>query len=43
MLLVYIRARDVDAYTAQGWLCWRLTGHHGARDTSCRTFLAVYE
>jgi len=31
MTIIYVRERDVAAYTAQGWVCWRLTGHHGAR------------
>lgn len=31
MILVYVRERDVAAYTEQGWSCWRLTAHHGAR------------
>ncbi len=30
-MIIYIYERDVAAYTAQGWVCWRLTGHHGAR------------
>ena len=40
-ILIYIRESDVAAYHQQGWLCWRLLGHHGARNVACRTFIAV--
>ena len=43
-VLIYVRESDVDAYTAQGWQCWRLSGLHGARrGTQMRTFLAVIQ
>jgi len=31
MTIIYCHARDVAEYTAQGWMCWLLRGHHGAR------------
>jgi hypothetical protein len=31
MTIIYARESDVAAYHAQGWICWRLTAHHGAR------------
>ena len=30
-VVIYITEADVEAYTQQGWQCWRLLGHHGAR------------
>ncbi len=43
MIIVYIPARDVDAYTAQGWQCVLMLGHHGARrGTMMKTFMAIY-
>lgn len=40
-VLVYVRECDVENYIAQGWQCWRLTHHHGARrGTQMRTFMA---
>ena len=39
MILMYINARDVEAYTQQGWRCTLLRGHHGY----WRRFLAVME
>ncbi len=44
MILIYIRESLVEAYISQGWKCWRLGGHHGARrGPMMKTFLAVYE
>ena len=40
MTIIYIRERDVVAYTEQGWACWRLTAHHGARKNG-RNFICV--
>lgn len=42
MTLIYIHARDVADYTAQGWVCWRLSRHHGARQGG-RTFICVMQ
>ena len=43
-VLVYIRESDVADYPEQGWQCWRLTHHHGARrGAQMRTFLAVIQ
>jgi hypothetical protein len=42
VILIYIREADIEAYTAQGWQCVRLQGHHGARRGShMRTFMAA--
>lgn len=41
-LVMYVREDDVDAYTAQGWVCHRLTGHHGWRKNG-RNFICVLE
>lgn len=40
MIIIYITEADVAAYHAQGWHCWRLTAHHGARRGG-KTFIAV--
>ena len=42
MTIIYIAEKDVAAYHAQGWQCWRLTAHHGARRMG-RNFIAVME
>ena len=39
-LLIYIRERDVGAYTEQGWICTRLSHHHGGRKNG-KNFMAV--
>jgi len=31
MIIIYIRESQVAAYTEQGWVCRRMTAHHGAR------------
>jgi len=38
--IIYARESDVAAYHAQGWVCWRLQGHHGARAQG-RSFICV--
>ena len=41
-ILRYIAAAEVAEYTAQGWVAWRLTGHHGMRrGYGMRNFIAV--
>lgn len=39
-ICIYIKERDVAAYHAQGWICYRLRGHHGARANG-RNFIAI--
>jgi hypothetical protein len=31
MTILYIRESQVAEYHAQGWICYRLSAHHGAR------------
>ena len=42
MIVIYVRAADVDAYTTQGWQCWRLGGFHGIHPGHSRHFIAVW-
>jgi len=30
-MILYIRARDAEAYIQQGWQCWPMQGWHGTR------------
>lgn len=41
MLVRYIRESEVDAYVQQGWQAWRMAGHHGARPSGMKNFIAV--
>lgn len=41
-IIIYARAVDVAGYHAQGWVCWRLQGHHGARRNG-KSFICVLE
>lgn len=41
-IIIYIREAEVAAYHAQGWRCWRLLGHHGARKAG-KNFICVWD
>jgi hypothetical protein len=40
MTIIYIRESDLEAYVSQGWVCYRLRGHHGARANG-RNFICL--